>query len=126
MAIIQRGFNGAPVTSGPPPSPSDNTSAIALHALGNRARKTLADDIVTVVTTLQRRGQPDVSRREIQFQYEASIGKRIEMSTVSARVNDLVAAARLEVSPIKRMCRVNQKAEISPVRVPLQQTRLTA
>lgn len=73
--------------------------------LTDRSRSALAiEDIV-------RRFAPsnehrNLTGREIQYHYERAHGKRIEMSTVAGRVNDLVAASRLVRATKPRACSI--------------------
>lgn len=84
-----------------------DTKSDALRSvrLSDRSRQALAiEDIV-------RRFAPDnehrnLSGREIQYHYERAHAKRIEMSTVAGRVNDLVAASRLVRATKPRACSV--------------------
>lgn len=99
------------------------SSAQALQALGQRKRKTQADVIHDICSLAQRSRAADISGGEIQELYERIHEKRIDRGTVSARVNELVAAKRLERVAVKRMCSVT-KSDICPVRVPLAQARL--
>lgn len=108
-----------------------NTSAQALHAVGLTSLKHLQDKIVDICVAAQRNGAQDLSGREIQQLYEqrysAEQGRavRIEMSSVSSRVNALVSAGRLQRLDIPRACSVTGSS-ILPVRVPMTQTRLVA
>jgi hypothetical protein len=85
--------------------------------------KHLHDQIHEICVIAQRNGRDDMSGKEIQERYEAIYGKRIEASSVSARVNNLVAANRLERLETMRPCRITGR-DIHPVRVPLTQARL--
>lgn len=106
-------------------STASQTSAQSLVQIGNAGKKTMCDKILDICIAAQRRGQVDFSGKEIQARYEAIHGKRIESGTVSARVNELVTAKRLDRSDIARMCTVSAR-DIYPVRVPATQARLIA
>lgn len=71
------------------------TSITALQSVSLKEQKTLADKIFAVVVLARRAGVVDMSMREIQRDMELVEGKRIDLSTISARVNGLVAAKRL-------------------------------
>lgn len=105
------------------PTTTSQASATALGQIGNVDKKTLCDKILDICIAAQRRGQADSSGKEIQQRYEAIYGKRIDSGTVSARVNELVAAKRLDRVAISRACTVS-KRDIYPVRVPATQARL--
>ena len=85
--------------------------------------KHLQDQIHDICVTAQRNGHDDMSGKEIQERYEAIYGKRIDASSVSARINNLVAAHRLVRLETQRPCRITGR-DIHPVRVPLTQARL--
>jgi hypothetical protein len=99
------------------------TSAQALNALGPRNVKRKLDQIHDICIAAQRNGRGDMSGKEIQHQYEFVHAQRIDASIISARVNDLIAAGRLERCAIARMCLITGR-EIHPVRVPATQSRL--
>lgn len=104
-------------------APAGYTSAVALQALGNVAHKTSLDKIFDICLAAQRNGADDLSGKEIQSKYELLYGQRIDAGTVSARVNNLVTAKRLERSRTARACAVTGR-DIYPVRVPATQVRL--
>lgn len=117
--------NPAPMARDAVTGPAKATRAEALKAIGTGAFKQLQDAIEDIVLTAKRNGIDDLSGREIQQRYEAQyIGKRIEASTISSRVNSLIAANRLERGP-ERPCKVTGR-NILPVRPVAQQARLTA
>lgn len=99
------------------------TSARALGSLGNTGIKTSSDKVFDIVLAAQRNGADDLSGKEIQARYELLYGKRIDSGTVSARVNNLVTAKRLERLTFSRACTVTGR-DIYPVRVPAAQARL--
>lgn len=78
----------------------------ALASISLPARKTKADLIDDVVADAMRAGCPNVSMREVQARLLASHGLRLDLSTISGRVNELVAAGRLLRSKTTRPCTV--------------------
>ena len=100
-----------------------DTSAQALDAIGLRAMAGQRRKIFDVVVAAQRSGAVDLSLREIQQRFELREGKRIDVSTVSARVNNLVAAGWLHRRSDIRPCRVTGHG-VHPVYVLPQQERL--
>lgn len=78
----------------------------ALASISLPARKTKADLIDEVVADAMRAGCPNVSMREVQARLLASHGLRLDLSTISGRVNELVAAGRLLRSKTTRPCTV--------------------
>lgn len=99
------------------------TSAQAFSSLGNMVLKTEADKILDICVGAQRNGAHDMSGREIQQRYEFLYGRRIDSGTVSARVNALILAGRLNRSSIARACSVTGR-DIYPMLVLMAQTRL--
>ena len=99
------------------------TSAQALQRIGNVKRKQLQDEIHDICIAMHRHGMEDISGKEIQAQYELIHGKRIEASTISSRVSNLIDAGRLVRVADARPCRVTGN-NIHPVRVPATQARL--
>ena len=102
---------------------TSHSSAQALAALGNTGKKRVLDQIFDICLAAQRNGAHDLSGKEIQAKYEFVHSKRIESSTVSGRVNDLVTVGRLERRQIARACAITGR-DIYPVRVPATQDRL--
>lgn len=78
----------------------------ALASISLPARKTKADLIDDVVADAMRAGCPNVSMREVQARLLAAHGLRLDLSTISGRVNELVAAGRLLRSKTTRPCTV--------------------
>lgn len=107
------------------------SSAQALASVGLSNIKKLQDRIHDICIAAQRNGVLDLSGREIQQRYEQQYSieqgrdVRIEMSSVSSRVNALVSAGRLERLEVARACSVTG-SNILPVRVPMMQARLVA
>ena len=104
---------------------SHASSAQSLQAVGTQVFMQLQDKIKDICVAAQLHGKTDLSMREIQSQYELQHGKRIEMSTVSSRVNSLVAAGRLVRLGVPRPCAITGR-NILPLVAPLTQARLVA
>jgi hypothetical protein len=83
-----------------------DASAQALRSLNVPMLKTMGDQIEWIVRTAIRAGALNITRREIQARYEATFMRRIDTSSVSARVNALVAAKRLQEHPDSRKCTI--------------------
>ena len=83
-----------------------DTQAGALDAVGLRKRQSQEQTIFDIVVGLMKSGRSDVSTSEIQEAYERTYQRRIEKSTISARVNNLVTAERLCRSVDIRPCTV--------------------
>lgn len=105
-------------------SHSRASSAQSLQAVGTQGFMQLQQKIEDICIAAARHGVRNLSGKEIQQRYELQYG-RIEMSSVSSRVNSLVAAGRLVRSTQARPCCVTGR-NISPVAVPMTQTRLVA
>ena len=95
----------------------------ALASISLPARKTKADLIDDVVADAMRAGCPNVSMREVQTRLLASHGLRLDLSTISGRVNELVAAGRLLRSKTTRPCTVTGQG-IHALSKLMQQTSL--
>lgn len=78
----------------------------ALASISLPHRKTKSDLIDDVVADAMRAGCQDVSMREVQARLMAAHGLRLDLSTISGRVNELVAAGRLIRSTTTRPCTV--------------------
>lgn len=96
------------------------TSAQALHKISNTKRKTLCDMIVDVVTQAQRKGAKDMSMREVQAALNEAYGRWVDVSTISGRVNELMAGNRLQRTTEPRHCTIS-KALVQALSVPMQQ-----
>lgn len=90
-----------------------DTSIDAFRQLPAVALKRQSDRIFEVVQACA----TDMSLREIGLAYQRRYGLVIDVSTVSARVNALITARRLERLESTRPCTVSGKT-IGPVRVP--------
>ena len=93
------------------------TSIDAFRSLGNGKIKTQADRIFDVIEKSTTVWAVNFSLNEIKALYRAMYGGDIELSTVSARVNGLVAARRLERVDSIRKCAVTGSG-VRPVRIP--------
>jgi hypothetical protein len=99
------------------------TSAQALGSIGNRAIKAVSARLIDIVISGCRNGAIDLSGKEIQKRYEQTYSTRIDSSTISARLNELVSAKRLIRQGVSRPCRVTGRY-VFPVYVPPVQSRL--
>ncbi len=102
---------------------SPHTSAQALHKISNGARKTTCDMILDVVTRTQRCGGRDMSMKEIQRDINTQYGRWLDVSTISARVNELMAGNKLQRTTEPRRCTVSG-ATIGGLSVPLTQASI--
>lgn len=96
------------------------TSRESLAGLSLPGQKTQADDVFLVVQLACRAGVKDLSLREIKQAYMRRFERDIDVSTVSARVNNLVTAQRLMRSTQSRPCSLSGKS-VLPVSVPAKQ-----
>lgn len=101
------------------------TSAQALQQLGLPALTGQRRQIFDIVVGAQRNGIADLSLQEIRQRFEALHNTRIDLSTISARVNNLCVAGWLVRLPASRACTVTGR-EVHPVRAPEKQARLCA
>lgn len=99
------------------------TSAASLQDIGLGNIKTLQDQVLDICWIAQRGGAKDLSLREIQVRYESKYGRRLDVSSISGRVHNLVLASRLERLENARACSVTGR-QILPVRIPMTQARL--
>lgn len=104
---------------------TQGTSADAYSALGLKAVQGQARAIFDVVLGAQKAGARDMSLREIREAYERRCNKRIDVSSVSARVNNLIAMGWLERRAEVRPCSISN-AGVRPVFVPAKQARMFA
>ncbi|SOD42402.1 hypothetical protein [Nitrosovibrio sp. Nv4] len=95
-----------------------DSSIAAYRALPVKHLATQADRICDIVTRYHGWLGGNISLKEIQSLYRRYHGE-IDLSTVSARVNALVAAGRLERLETTRKCSISG-ISIHPVRVALQ------
>jgi hypothetical protein len=101
------------------------SSSIEAHSqISNPKRKSKADLIESVVVVAMRSGATDLSMREIQAGLLSRFDMRLDLSSISARVNELVAAGRLlRDKTYTRPCRVTG-AGVHPVCAPMEQVRM--
>lgn len=100
-----------------------HTSAQSYRDISMPKRKGQLDDIFDLVVAAVRNGAHDMSLQEIAYMFEMVHGKRIDVGTVSGRVNQLVAASRLVRAPgSERRCSRSGKV-VHPVTVPAHQDR---
>lgn len=100
------------------------TSREALAGMGLPGKKVQADDVLLVVTLACKAGVRDMSLREIKQAYVRRFERDIDVSTVSGRVNELVAAKRLLRLPESRRLCTQSGASVLPVTVPTTQARM--
>lgn len=104
--------------------PIASTSRESLSKISLPERQTTTAKIEAVVITAMRNGAPDLSMREIQAAFEAQHGRRIDLCFISARINELVAAKRLDRNKmITRPCSLSN-SPIHPITAPAQQQRM--
>lgn len=98
-----------------------STSAQSLGAMSVAGLKTLQDYIWDICSQAQQGGAKDLSMREIQVKYEKKyFPRRLDISSISGRVHNLILADRLERLEKSRACGVTGR-QILPVRVPMKQ-----
>jgi hypothetical protein len=95
----------------------------ALAQISLPTRKTKADLIDDVVADAMRAGFQDVSMREVQARLMAAHGLRLDLSTISARCNELVSAGRLLRSKTTRPCSITGQG-IHGLSKPMVQTSI--
>ena len=97
-----------------------NVSQTSIDSFYSHGSKTLqADRILSVVQS----SHADMSLREIKHIYDARFDTEIDVSTVSARCNQLVAEDRLQRATPVRKCQYSGKS-VHPVSVAPAQGRL--
>jgi hypothetical protein len=99
-----------------------DTSIAAFHQLPGLGLKTQQDRIFDIVADYCKRPGKDLSLNEIKRLHRAIHGD-IELSTISARVNALVSAGRLERREDIRKYAITG-AGIHAVRLPVRQLEL--
>jgi hypothetical protein len=98
-----------------------HTSAESLRAISNKGMAAKQKEVFDIVLILQKRGQADVSGKEIaKFAWD-EYGRHLDQ--VSARVCELLAAKRLIRSEVSRLCTVSKKS-VHPLFVPATQDRM--
>lgn len=115
----------APAPASAAPRATQDTSSSAFKELGLKALQAQARAVFDVALACQKAGARDMSLREIREAYERTHGVRIDVSTISARVNGLVAMGWLQRREETRACTIS-KHGVRPVFVPAKQARLCA
>ena len=100
-----------------------DTSVSAFYTMPNRAKQGQLNNICAVIMRCAQRYGGDMSLREIAREYEQTHKRTIDVSSVSARVNELIACHRLQRDQGTRPCCVSGKS-IHPVSIPPRQGRL--
>ena len=101
-----------------------STSYSAFEGLSQKAKQGRAEEVLLVVRNECRAGRRDLSLREIKQAYVRHFEKDIDISTVSARVNELVKGKWLvRLSESRRLC-THSGASVLPVTVPVVQARM--
>lgn len=103
-----------------------DTSRQALSSMSLHRRKLLLDEVAISIAQLQRAGHKDVSMREIQRHMEVHMGRRVDVSSISGRVNELEAAKRVHRDrAYTRPCSITGKG-VHPLTVTAEQQRMFA
>lgn len=102
-----------------------DTQSASLQAVGLKKLARQQQEILDVVVACCESLTGDMSLVEIQDAYERINGRRIDVSRVSARVSNLVAAGRLGRREDTRPCSKTGRP-IHPVFPPQKQARLVA
>lgn len=90
------------------------SSIRSYQSLSNRSKQTVADKIYEIVGMWCSVDAGGISMAEIQEEFFNVHNYRVEKSTISPRVNELIAAGRLYRHPHLRTCSVTGKA-IHPI-----------
>lgn len=98
-------------------------SFLALGQLGLLGLKTSADDVYLVIAAACKAGAADLTRRELQALFEKRFERRMDASSISARVNELVTAQRVLERKDNRVCTVTGNM-VGAVYVVMKQQRL--
>lgn len=93
---------------------AQESSILSHRSLSNYAKKTVADKIYDIVEMYCCIDAGGISMAEIQDEFFNIYGKRIEKSTISPRVNELIAGGRLFRHSHLRTCSISGKA-IHPI-----------
>ena len=111
------------VPTEPKPRATKEASYLALGQLGLVGLKTSADDVYLVIAAACKAGAADLTRRELQALFEKRFERRMDASSISARVNELVTAQRVFERKDNRVCGVTGNM-VGAVYVVMKQTRL--
>jgi hypothetical protein len=98
------------------------SSIRSYRSLPNSQKKSVANLIFSVIERSSSLASNGMSMAEIQRDMER-LGAHIEKSTISARINEMVAAGRLFRASYMRRCSITGKS-IHPVSLALGQLRL--
>lgn len=114
-----------PVTTEPKPRATKEASYLALGQLGLIGLKTSADDVYLVIAAACKAGDgsTDLTRRELQALFEKRFERRMDASSISARVNELVTAQRVFERKDNRVCSITGNM-VGAVYVVMKQTRM--
>lgn len=103
-----------------------DTSREAITGMSLQRRKLLLDEVASAIAQLLHAGHADVSMREIQRHMEVHMGRRIDVSSISGRVNELEAAQRVYRDRMRtRPCTVTGKG-VHPLTMAPEQRRMFA
>ncbi len=103
-----------------------DTSRQAIAGMSLPHRKLLLDEVATAIAQLLHAGHADVSMREIQRHMEMHMGRRVDVSSISGRVNELEAAQRVFRDRMRtRPCSVTGKG-VHPLTMVPEQRRMFA
>ena len=105
------------------PRATKEASFLALGQMGLLGLKTSADNVYLVIAAACRNGAADLTRRELQALYEQRFECRMDASSISARVNELVTAQRVFERKDNRVCTVTGNM-VGAVYVVMKQVRL--
>jgi hypothetical protein len=105
------------------PRATKEASFLALGQMGLIGLKTSADNVYLVIAAACRNGAADLTRRELQALYEQRFECRMDASSISARVNELVTAQRVFERKDNRVCTVTGNM-VGAVYVVMKQVRL--
>jgi len=123
MTHVPEAATVAPQAAPAPAAGAAHTSALALDAMGLRTLARSNRAIFDICVGAQRNGACDLSLREIQQRYERLYSKRIDVSSVSARVHSLIEAGWLHRRADPRVCSITGRS-VLPVFAPEKQARL--
>ena len=98
-------------------------SFVALGQMGLLGLKTSADNVYLVIAAACRAGVQDLTRRELQALYEERFECRMDASSISARVNELVTAQRVLERKDNRVCMITGNM-VGAVYVVMKQERM--
>lgn len=102
-----------------------DTSRQAIAGMSMRKRKSLADEVAVAIAQIQS-ASGDASMREVQDHLERHLSRRVDVSSISARVAELETAKRVvRDREHTRQCRISGQA-IHPLTIPPEQRRMFA